>query len=81
VLYTALYMAGALRTQVYLTADQRAALDEIRRRDGKSLAAVVRDALDAYVAEQGADANGALQATFGTAPRFEVPARDEWERG
>ena len=74
-------MAGAQRTQIYLTPEQRAAVDEIRRRDGKSLAEVVRDALDAYVAEQGSDPQAALAATFGAAPDFKVPARDEWDRG
>lgn len=74
-------MAGALRTQIYLTAEQRAALDEVRRRDGKSLAEVVRDALDAYLAEQGADPGTALAATFGAAPGFDAPSRDEWDRG
>jgi hypothetical protein len=74
-------MAGSVRTQIYLTAEQRAALDELRRRDGKSLAEIVRDALDAYVAENGADPDPPLAATFGVAPAFEVPSRDEWARG
>jgi hypothetical protein len=74
-------MAGAIRTQVYLTAEQRAALDQVRRRDGKSLAEVIRSALDAYLAEKGADPDAALGATFGAAPDFEVPLRDEWGRG
>ena len=80
-LYNVLYMSGALRTQIYLTAEQRARLDELRQRDGKSLAELVREALDAYVAERGADPASALQATFGAAPEFEVPSRDEWDRG
>jgi predicted DNA-binding protein len=80
-MYTALYMAGALRTQIYLTADQRARLDELRERDGKSLAELVREALDAYVAERVADPDAALDATFGAAPDFAVPSRDEWDRG
>ena len=40
-----LYMA-ATRTQIYLTPKQRERLDAIRGRDGRSLAAVVRDAVD-----------------------------------
>jgi hypothetical protein len=80
-LYTALYMAGALRTQIYLTADQRARLDEMREREGKSLAELVRDALDAYVMDRGVDTAGALDSTFGAEPDFTVPGRDEWDRG
>src|SRR4051794_13825399 len=43
-LYTALYMA-ATRTQVYLTAAQRERLDELAKRDGRSLASHIREAL------------------------------------
>jgi predicted DNA-binding protein len=70
-----------MRTQVYLTADQRARLDELRERDGKSLAQLVREALDAYIAESAADPTDALSATFGAAPGFTAPGRDEWDRG
>jgi predicted DNA-binding protein len=81
VLYTALYMPGAVRTQIYLTAEQRARLDERRRREGKSLAELIREALDAYVTDEGVDVDRALEATLGAAPGFEVPSRDEWDRG
>jgi predicted DNA-binding protein len=74
-------MPGALRTQIYLTVEQRARLDELREREGKSLAELVREALDAYVAEQAVDAADALDSTFGAAPGFTVPERDEWDRG
>lgn len=76
-LYTALYMAS--RTQVYLTDEQRARIDELRRRERKSLAQVVRDALDAYLEQAAADSGEALRATFGIAPGFAVPERREWE--
>lgn len=79
-LYPALYMA-ATRTQIYLTETQRARLDEIRRRDGKSLAQVVREAVDAYTEGSGGDVREALDATYGTMPDLEVPSRDEWDRG
>jgi hypothetical protein len=80
-LYAALYMA-ATRTQIYLTKKQRQQLDARRKREGKTLAAVVRDAVDAYVASDQAaigDRKAVLARTFGIAPDFEVPSRDEWE--
>ena len=79
-LYTALYMAS-LRTQIYLSAEQRARLDELRRRDGKALAEVIREAIDAYVAEAGVGTETALAATFGAAPDISPPRRDDWDRG
>lgn len=79
-LYAALYMA-ATRTQVYLTAEQRKAIDELRRRDGRSLAEVVRDALDVYLEREQPDATEAFAASFGSLPRLTIPSRDEWDRG
>jgi predicted DNA-binding protein len=78
-LYNALYMA-ARRTQIYLTAEQRKRLDERRRRERRPLAELVREALDAYLADQSVDPATALNATFGALPKLEVPNRDEWER-
>lgn len=74
-------MATALRTQIYLTRDQRDRLDRIAGRDETTLAAVIRVAVDEYLARVVPDADQALETTFGAAPRFEVPARDEWDRG
>lgn len=72
----------ATRTQVYLTAQQREKIDELRRRDGRTLAEVVRAALDEYLAREAPpDLQAALDATFGTMPDLEVPSRDEWDRG
>ncbi len=79
-LYILLYM-GATRTQIYLTKAQRQKLDERRRREGKTLAAVIRDAVDAYV--NGLDPRtmtAILDATFGAAPNFTVPSRTEWRK-
>lgn len=77
-LYDVLYMA-ATRTQVYLTAEQRQKLDSRRRRERKTLAAVVRDAIDAYVGkEKPADLRRTLDETFGVAPKLSHPSRDEW---
>jgi len=78
VLYAVLYMS-ATRTQVYLTKEQRQKLDSRRRRERKTLAAVVRDAIDAYVGkEKPADLRKTLEETFGVAPKFSVPSRNEW---
>ena len=77
-LYAVLYMP-AIRTQVYLTKEQRGKLDSRRRRERKTLAAVVRDAIDAYIGkEKPADLRKTLEETFGVAPKFSVPSRNEW---
>jgi predicted DNA-binding protein len=80
-LYTALYMP-ATRTQIYLTKKQRQQLDARRKREGKTLAAVVREAVDAYMARDkttAADVQAILDRTFGSIPDLEVPSRDEWD--
>ncbi|MDQ3647536.1 MAG: ribbon-helix-helix domain-containing protein [Actinomycetota bacterium] len=79
-LYTALYMS-ARRTQVYLTREQRARLDEVTRREGMSLAEVIRRAVDEYLDRSAADVKEAFDATFGVLPELEVPSREEWDRG
>jgi len=72
---------SATRTQVYFTEEQRRQLDALARREGKTLAAVVREAVDAYVAHAPPDVEVALDETFGSIPDLEVPARGEWDRG
>jgi hypothetical protein len=87
VLYTALYMP-ATRTQVYLTEEQRRQIEELRARDGRTLAEVVRAALDDYLAihrpaveeARRADLQRVLDETFGSIPDLEVPPREEWDR-
>jgi hypothetical protein len=74
-----LYMA-ARRTQIYLTAEQRKRLDERRRRERRTLAELVREAVDAYLTERSVDPATALNSTFGALPKLELPSRDEWER-
>lgn len=76
--YTALYMA-ATRTQVYLTEAQRKRLDELRRREHKSLAQLIREAVDAFLANARPDPAKALEESFGAFPQLEVPPREEWE--
>jgi predicted DNA-binding protein len=70
-----------IRTQVYLTRDQRKKLDARGDREGKTLAHLIREAVDRYLEEEPADARVALKATFGTLPDLEVPPRQEWDRG
>jgi hypothetical protein len=77
-LYTPLYMAGSTRTQIYLTAQQRARLDALGRREDKALAELVREAVDLYLARSAPDAAEALAATFGALPKIEAPSRDAW---
>ncbi len=73
-------MSGSTRTQIYLTKEQRRRLDARRKREGKTLAAVVRDAVDAYVGGASREEiQAALDKTFGVDPNFTVPSRDEWE--
>jgi len=72
---------AATRTQVYFTEDQRRALDALARREGKTLAEVVREAVDAYVAEAPPEVEVVLDEAFGSMPDLEVPARGEWDRG
>lgn len=73
-----MYMT-ATRTQIYLTADQRRKLDARRRREGKTLAALIRDAIDAYLERPDLKTIRAiLDATYGIDPQFGVPPRNEW---
>jgi predicted DNA-binding protein len=67
------------RTQIYLTAEQRAKLDALRRRDGRSMADHVRAAVDAYVAEEMVDVDEALDATFGSITDMTIPSREAWD--
>lgn len=72
---------SAIRTQVYFTEAQRQALDELAARERKTLAEVVREAVDAYLAQSAVDPEAALEQTFGSIPGLEVPPRGEWDRG
>lgn len=71
---------SATRTQVYLTADQRARIDRVAAAEGVTMAEVIRRALDDYL-DDDVDATEALAATFGASPSAEVPGRDGWHRG
>ena len=63
---------------MYLQPYQRQRLDEIAGSRGLSLASVVREAVDLYIAEAPVDPTTALKSTFGAAPEVRVPGRDEW---
>jgi Arc/MetJ-type ribon-helix-helix transcriptional regulator len=81
-------MAAAIRTQVYLTQDQRNRIEELRAHDGRTLAEVIRAALDEYLATRGraaeetqrAETQRVFDETFGSMPDMEYPDREEWDR-
>jgi hypothetical protein len=66
------------RTQIYLTEDQRRRLDARGRRTGAPMARLIREAVDAYLADDRPDTDAALDESFGAAPELIVPSRDEW---
>lgn len=68
----------AQRTQVYLSDEQRARIDEFAQRRDLTMAEVVRRALDAYL-----ELDDDFDATFGGARslRGAAPSRDDWARG
>jgi len=68
-----------IRTQVYLTREQRRRLDERHRKERRPLAELIREALDFYLADRAADPVAALESTFGALPQLQVPSRDEWD--
>ncbi len=72
---------SAIRTQVYLTAEQRERIDQLADRDGMTMAEVVRRALDHYFDDASVDQDGALDETFGSDRNVSPPVRDEWLRG
>ena len=72
-------MASA-QTQVFLTATQQERLSALARREGRSLAELVHEAIDAYLSHASPAAQAALEATFGVAPAYQGPSRVEWDR-
>jgi Spy/CpxP family protein refolding chaperone len=75
---------AAVRTQVYLTPEQRRRIDELRGDDGRTLAEVIREALDEYIAARSRptrdEAQHRLAEMFGSMAELEVPSREEWGR-
>jgi predicted DNA-binding protein len=78
-MYMMMYV-DAVRTQIYLTRQQKSALDERSRREHRTMADLIREALDRFLDDL-PDQDAALAAAFGAAPGLEVPSRDEWDRG
>ncbi len=72
---------SATRTQVYFTEEQRRKLDALTKRERKTLAEVVREAVDAYTAQPPSDLESVLDEAFGSMPDLEVPDRSKWDRG
>jgi len=79
-MYAVLYMPST-RTQIYLTDDLRRRLDARGRRTGAPMARLIREAVEAYLADDSAEIEAALDETFGAMPELELPNRDEWDRG
>ncbi|HEY6607603.1 MAG TPA: ribbon-helix-helix domain-containing protein [Candidatus Limnocylindria bacterium] len=68
------------RTQIYLTDEQRRRLDARGRRTGAPMARMIREAVDALLADDAPETQAALDETFGTVPELEIPDRSEWAR-
>jgi len=43
------------------------------------MARMIREAVDAYLADDRPDTDAALDETFGTLPDLVLPGRDEWD--
>jgi len=71
---------SAVRTQIYLTTEQRDQIDRVAAAEGVTMAEVVRRALDTYLARD-VDAAASLAATFGADKKAAAPSRDDWQRG
>jgi metal-responsive CopG/Arc/MetJ family transcriptional regulator len=71
---------SAIRTQIYLTEDQRARVDRVAATEGVTMAELIRRALDEYLGDE-TDPGSALAATFGADSSADVPSRDDWRRG
>lgn len=73
------------RTQVYLTEAEHRAIKALARRSGRSFAAVMRDAIDAYIARDRAhDLQDAIETSHGCWRGRETGVdlrtlRQEWE--
>jgi hypothetical protein len=71
---------STVRTQIYLTAEQRERIDRVARARGITMAEVIRTALDEFL-DGSPDPTTALASTFGADKEISVPRRDEWDRG
>ena len=71
---------AARRSQIYLTKEQWTRLVELRGRDGRPLATLIREAIDGYLEEASPSVDDTLRETAGALPGLEVPAREESDR-
>jgi hypothetical protein len=62
---------------VYLTSEQREAIDTLAEAKGVTMAEIIRAALDAYLGEQH-DGEAVLADTFGSVPDFSASSRRDW---
>jgi metal-responsive CopG/Arc/MetJ family transcriptional regulator len=67
------------RTQIYLPEDLRRRVDQRADVEGKSMAEVVREALENHLA-QPRDVQDLLDETFGSVVDAWAPPREEWDR-
>lgn len=72
-------MPAATRTQIYLSQEQRRELDARAKREGVSLAELIREAVDEYLESRPASVDEALAASFGTVPDAAAAPRSEWD--
>ena len=72
---------SSTRTQVYLTQEQRAQVDQFADSLGITMAEVIRRALTAYLSDIAPDSADALTSTFGAITDLTVPRREQWARG
>ncbi len=69
---------SSIRTQLYLTDEQRQRINALAGAEGVTMAEVVRRAVDSYLEEKSPNPDPNLAATFGAAPDATTPSRDEW---
>jgi hypothetical protein len=72
---------ASTRTQIYLSAAQRRRLDELVRQRRVPMAALIRDALDAYLDHSPGDLEAVLGNTFGSIPDMPYADRRRWRAG
>lgn len=71
---------SAIRTQIYLTEEQRVRVDLAAEALGVTMAELIRRAIDDYLGDE-IDPSSALASTYGADPEASVPSRDSWQRG
>lgn len=69
---------ASTRLQICLTDDQRRRLEARARRTGAPMTRMIREAVDAYLADDHPNVDLVLDVTFGALPELTVPSRDEW---